>query len=87
MITVPIEAAVLTALIVYIQFLVAVVVIVITAAGVIVNLRHGVSVSFSACLISFSILESSAHALISFHCVFGMVATCQPMPSSAVALS
>jgi hypothetical protein len=25
--------------------------------------------------------------LISFHCVFGMVATCQPMPSSAVALS
>lgn len=86
MTAVSIEAAVLTALVVYIQFLVTVVVIVI-AAGVIADLRHRISAAFSACLISFSVFPSSAHALISFHCVFGMVATCQPMPSSAVALS
>ena len=28
-----------------------------------------------------------AHALISFHCAAGMVATCHPMPSNAVARS
>lgn len=87
MTAVSIEAAVLTALVVYIQFLVTVVVIVIAAAGVITDLRHRISAAFPACFISFYVFPSSAHALISFHCVFGMVATCQPMPSSAVALS
>ena len=87
MTAVPIEAAVLTTLVVYIQFLVTVVVIVIAAAGVIVDVRYRISAAFPACLISFSVFPRSAHALISFHCVFGMVATCQPMPSSAVALS
>ena len=87
MTAVPIEAAVLTTLVVYIQFLVTVVVIVIAAAGVIVDVRYRISAAFPACLISFSVFPRSAHALISFHCVFGMGATCQPMPSSAVALS
>lgn len=87
MTAVSIETAVLTALVVYIQFLVAVVVIVIAAAGVIADLRHRIPEAFPTCLISFSVFPRSAHALISFHCVFGMVATCQPMPSNAVALS
>lgn len=87
MVTVASETAVLATLIVYIQLLVAVVVIVIAAAGVVADLRYRISASFPACLISFSVFPRSAHALISFHCVFGMVATCQPMPSSAVALS
>lgn len=87
MTAIPIEAAVFAALVIYIQFLVTVVVIVIAAAGVIANLRYRIPAAFPTCLISFSVFPRSAHALISFHCVFGMVATCQPMPSSAVALS
>ena len=87
MVTVTTETTVLAALIVHIQLLIAVVVIVIAAAGIIADFRHRVSAAFPACLVSFSILEGSAHALISFHCAVGMVATCQPMPSSAVALS
>ena len=67
MITVPAIAAVFTALVVYIQFLVTVVVIVIAAAGVIADLRHRISAVFPACFISFSVFPSSAHALISFH--------------------
>lgn len=87
MVTITAVAAVLAALVVHIQFLIAVIVIFIAAAGVITDLRHRVSVAFSACFISFSVFIRSAHAFSSFHCVFGMVATCQPMPSSAVALS
>ena len=87
MTAVSVEAAILTALVVYIQFLVAVVIVFITAAGVIANFRHRIPAAFPACLISFSVFPRSAHALISFHCVFGMVATCQPMLSNAVALS
>ena len=84
MIAVSVEAAVLTALVVYIQFLVTVVVIVIAASVIklISRMLH-----FLVGLIAPAVFPSSAHALISFHCVFGMVATCQPMPSSAVALS
>ena len=84
MITVPIIATVLAALVVYIQFLITVVVIVIAAA--IIKLI-GRMLYFLAGLVAPAVFPSSAHALISFHCVFGMVATCQPMPSSAVALS
>ena len=67
MVTVTTETTVLAALVVHIQLLIAVVVIVITTAGIIVNFGNGVSMSFPACLVSFSILESSAHALISSH--------------------
>lgn len=84
MITVPIIAAVFAALVIYIQLLVTVVVIVIAASNIIHN--SGMLVSLMG-LIAPVVFPSSAHALISFHCVFGMVATCQPMPSSAVALS
>ena len=84
MIAVSVESAVLTALVVYIQFLVAVVVIVITAA---VIKLIGRMLYFLAGLVAPAVFPRSAHALISFHCVFGIVATCQPMPSSAVALS
>lgn len=87
MTAISVEAAILTVLVVHIQFLVAVVIVFITAAGVIADVRYRISAAFPACLISFSVFPCSAHALISFHCVFGMVATCQPMPSSAVALS
>ena len=84
MTAVSIEAAVLTALIVYIQFLVAVVVIVIAASVIklISRMLH-----FLVGLIAPAVFPCSAHALISFHWFAGMVATCQPMPSSAVALS
>jgi len=84
MITVPAIAAILTALVVHIQFLVAVVIVFITAA---VIKLIGRMLYFLAGLVAPAVFPSSAHALISFHCVFGMVATCQPMPSSAVALS
>lgn len=84
MAAVSVIAAVLTALVVYIQLLVAVVVIVITASNIVHN--SCVLVTLMG-LIAPAVFPSSAHALISFHCVFGMVATCQPMPSSAVALS
>jgi len=84
MIAVPIKAAVLTALVIYIQFLVTVVVIVIAAA---VIKLIGRMLHFLAGLVAPAVFPCSAHALISFHCVFGMVATCHPMPSSAVALS
>jgi len=84
MIAVPVEAAVLTALVVYIQLLIAVVIIVITTA---VIKLIGRMLYFLAGPVAPAVFPSSAHALISFHCVFGMVATCQPMPSSAVALS
>lgn len=87
MVAVSVIATVLAALVVYIQLLVTVVVIVIAAAGVIADLRHRISAAFPACFISFSVFPRSAHALISFHCFEGMVATCQPMPSNAVALS
>ena len=84
MIAVSVEAAVLTALVIYIQFLITVVVIVITTAVIklIGRMLHSL-----VGLVAPAVFPSSAHALISFHCVFGMVATCQPMPSSAVALS
>ena len=84
MITVPEIAAVLTALVVYIQLLVTVVIVFITAA---VIKLIGRMLHFLVGLVAPAVFPSSAHALISFHCVFGMVATCQPMPSSAVALS
>jgi len=61
------KAAVLAALVIDIQFLVAVVIIFIAATCVIADLRHRVSVAFSACFISFSVFPGSAHALISFH--------------------
>ena len=67
MTAVSIETAVLTALVVYIQFLVTVVVIVIAAAGVITDLRYRIAAAFPVCLISFSVFPSPAHALISFH--------------------
>jgi hypothetical protein len=67
MITFPAIAAVLAALVVYIQFLVTVIVIIIAAAGVIADLRHRISAAFPACFISFSVFPRSAHALISFH--------------------
>ncbi len=81
---VSIETAVLTALVVYIQLLVTVVVIVIAAA--VIKLIGRMLYSLIR-LVAPAVFPSSAHALISFHCVFGIVATCQPMPSSAVALS
>lgn len=84
MTAVSIETAVLTALVVYIQFLVAVVVIVIAAT--VIKLIGRMLYSLIR-LVAPAVFPRSAHALISFHCVFGMVATCQPMPSSAVALS
>lgn len=84
MITVPEIAAVLTALVVYIQLLVTVVIVFITAA---VIKLIGRMLHFLVGLVAPAVFPSSAHALISFHCVFGIVATCQPMPSSAVALS
>ncbi len=84
MIAVPVETAVFAALVIYIQFLVTVVVIVITAA---VIKLIGRMLHFLVGLVAPAVFPSSAHALISFHCVFGMVATCQPMPSNAVALS
>lgn len=84
MTAVSIEAAVFAALVVYIQFFITVIVIVIAAA---VIKLIGRMFYFLAGLVAPAVFPSSAHALISFHCVFGMVATCQPMPSSAVALS
>lgn len=84
MIAVPVEAAVFAALVIYIQFLVTVVIIVITAA---VIKLIGRMLHFLVRLVAPAVFPRSAHALISFHCVFGMVATCQPIPSSAVALS
>ena len=84
MITVPAIAAVSAALVVYIQLLITVVIIIIatTVIKLIGRMLH-----FLVGLVAPAVFPSSAHALISFHCVFGMVATCQPMPSSAVALS
>ena len=84
MTAVSIETAVLTALVVYIQFLVAVVVIIIAAS--VIKLIGRMLYSLIR-LVAPAVFPRSAHALISFHCVFGIVATCQPMPSSAVALS
>jgi hypothetical protein len=84
MIAVPVISTVLAALVIYIQLLIAVVVIVIAASNIVHN--SGVLVSLMG-LVAPAVFPRSAHALISFHCVFGMVATCQPMPSSAVALS
>lgn len=84
MTAVSVEAAILTALVVHIQFLVAVVIVFITAAVIKLICRM---LYFLMGLVAPAVFPSSAHALISFHCVFGMVATCQPMPSSAVALS
>ena len=84
MVTVTTKATVLAILVVHIQLLIAVVVIVIAASNVVHN--SGVFVSLMR-LIAPAVFPRSAHALISFHCAVGMVATCQPMPSSAVALS
>ena len=84
MTAVSIETAVLTALVVYIQLLITVVIIII--ATTVIKLIGRMLYSLMG-LVAPAVFPSSAHALISFHCVFGMVATCQLMPSSAVALS
>ncbi len=84
MITVPAIAAVSAALVVYIQLLITVVIIII--ATTVIKLIGRMLYSLMG-LVAPTVFPRSAHALISFHCVFGMVATCQPMPSSAVALS
>ena len=64
MIAVPVIAAVLTALVVYIQLLVAVVVIVITAA--VIKLIGRMLYSLMG-LVAPTVFPRSAHALISFH--------------------
>ena len=84
MVTVTAEAAVLTALIVHIQLLVAVIVIFIAAA--VVNLI-GRMFHFLMGFVAPAVFPSSAHAFSSFHCAAGIVATCQPIPSKAVARS
>ena len=64
MITVPVEATVLTALVVYIKFFITVVVIVIAAA---VIKLIGRMLHFLMGLIAPAVFPGSAHALISFH--------------------
>ena len=76
MIAVPVISTVLAALVIYIQLLIAVVVILIAASNVVHN--SGMLVSLMG-LIAPAVFPCSAHALISFHCVFGMFATCQPI--------
>ena len=63
------KAAVLAALVVHIQLLIAVVVIFIATAGMVIEIGGHVGMTLSACFVSFSVLECPAHALISFRCI------------------
>lgn len=67
MMTIVAVAAVLAALIVYIQLLITVVIVLIPAAGAVLIIRSGIRTVSASGLIPTSVFPSSAHALISSH--------------------
>ena len=66
-------AAVITALVIDIQLLVAVVIVLVAAADTIIEILRCVGAMFFACFVSFSVLIRSAHAFSSSYNRFRII--------------